>query len=203
MFIETIKTHLVAIILTAVTVGGLITVPIVLGSDDVIDPQVDQEIQEEQVNEDGCPVGEFLNYYGVCQDEHAYEPQECPEGERWGYGDVIKDNGDGTASVDYEATYGIDGLPVGRCIHVQSYEEYCEMYANKPGAAPCSTTKYGLEEKEIIEYNYSNTAVCERGFYWSKELNACYDMRAWHRYVYEKHVLGWDVKEPTSYGYDE
>lgn len=198
-----IKTHFVtSIAIGTIVVGGAVATSIILlNSNDNLDSQGIQETDQDKqdiidnepvLNEDGCPVGEFLNYYGICQDEHLYDPQECPAGQEWLPNLYVnKDNGDGTASVDYEATYGIDGLPKGGCAN--TYETMCEIYANTPGAAPCSTTKYGLEEKQ----SYENRTKCGRGELFLD--GVCTDNSAFHRRTYEERVLGWPEEESADY----
>lgn len=194
-----IQQHVAAtIIISVVVIGSAVTTSVILlnGKDEskfIVETKEDdkqdqeqepEELQEPKLNEDGCPVGFFLNYYGICQNEHLYEPQECPDGYEWlpnAY--VNKDNGDGTVSPDYEATYGIDGLPKGDC--GMTYETYCASLANNPNAVPCSTTKYGLEEKESFEHR----GICGRGWFWNSETNTCLDNTAWERSVYEERVL--------------
>lgn len=135
------------------------------------------EEQEPELNEDGCPVGSFLNYYGICQDEHLYEPQECPEGQIWfPHLHINKDNGDGTLSVDYEATFGIDGLPKGGC---DDYDTLNQKLLAKGGNG------LGPEYKE----GYDHVSSCPRGSIWISESNSCLDISDRYRSDYEKYVL--------------
>lgn len=200
-----VQQHIVVtIVIGVVVVGGVVATPVILlnvkdESKPNVETKVDdkqnqeqepEESQEPELNEDGCPVGSFLNYYGICQDERLYEPQECQEGYEWvpdaHPADAYIENSDGTISPDYNKIYGIDGLPVGACR--ETYETYCASLAQTPGAAPCSTTKYGLEEKESFE----NRTKCERGFTYDSETDTCVDRRYYHRAVYEYKVLGDD-----------
>lgn len=198
-----IKTHLVAsITISTIVVGTAVATPIVLmnsepseSSNEVTESIV--EDKEPELNEDGCPVGQFKNYYGICQDEHAYDPQECPDGYIWGPQatpeDAFVDVGNNEFRVDYSKVYGIDGLVKGSC--VPTYETMCKHYAETPGAAPCSTTKYGLEEKHRYEVRDIGYKKCGRGFSYNDEYDVCVDMSAYHRNQYERLVLGWDVPE--------
>lgn len=136
------------------------------------------EEQEPELNEDGCPVGSFKNYYGICQDEHLYEPQECPEGQIWFPSlNVVIDNGDGTADVDYEATFGIDGLPKGGC------DDDYDTINQKLAAMGQNILSPDYKE------SYDHMSLCERGFAWSTETKTCLDFTASYRSEYEKHVL--------------
>lgn len=188
-----IKTHVITtIIIGVVVVGGAVATSVILLNDkDVSNQNVetkednkqvqDQELEESQepeLNEDGCPVGMFLNYYGICQDEHLYEPQECPDGYIWNPNmDITKDNGDGTASVDYEATYGIDGLPKGACS--MNFDTMNAWY--KSQGLP------GLDSKDRDIYDHLND--CGRGGVWNSETKTCIDRIAQERARYEKYVL--------------
>lgn len=134
--------------------------------------------QEPELNEDGCPVGSFLNYYGICQDEHLYEPQECPEGQIWfKHLYINKDNGDGTLSVDYEATFGIDGLPKGGCS--DNYDTLNKKLTANGGNG------LGPDYKE----RYDHMSSCPRGSIWISESNSCLDISDRYRSEYEEHVL--------------
>ena len=190
-----VQQHIAATIIVSVVVvvGAVATPVILLNVKDEPKPNKDikeevkqdeQEVevieQEPELNEDGCPVGFFLNYYGICQDEHLYEPQECPDGYIWNSDNVAAytiDNGDGTASVDYKAAYGIDGLPKGAC--QMDFDTQNEWYLSHgyPGMNP--------KDREL--YNHIND--CERGSFYSSETKTCVDMTASDRSWYEKQVL--------------
>ena len=89
-----IQQHVVTtIIVSVMVIGGVIATPVILLNvkdepkpnkdikEEVKQDEQEAEVEQEpELNEDGCPVGFFLNYYGICQDEHLYEPQECPKG---------------------------------------------------------------------------------------------------------------------------
>lgn len=142
--------------------------------------EVTEVEQEPELNEDGCPVGFFLNYYGVCQDEHLYEPQECPDGYIWNpnnMAEYTKDNGDGTVSPDYEAAFGIDGLPKGAC--QMDFDTQNEWYRSHgyPGMNP--------KDREL----YDHLDDCERGFSYDLDTKTCVDKTAWYRMRYENNVL--------------
>lgn len=190
-----VQQHIAATIIVSVVVvvGAVATPVILLNVKDESKPnkeikeevkQDDQEAevieQEPELNEDGCPIGFFLNYYGICQDEHLYEPQECPEGYIWNSDNVAAytiDNGDGTASVDYKAAYGIDGLPKGAC----------QMDFDTQDAWYRSHGYPGMNPKDRELYNHLND--CERGSFYSSETKTCVDMTASDRSWYEKEVL--------------
>lgn len=190
-----IKAHVITTTIISVVVVGAVLTPIILfntsnKSESTMEEnnnakEPDSILEEEKLNADGCKQGYFLNYYGICQDEDAYKPQECPQGQEWLPNlAVTKENADGTVTEDYEATYGIDGLPKGGC--ADTYETYCKKLAENPNAVPCGNSKYDKEEQE----SFSKRGLCERGFFWNSEINGCYDMRDWHRSIYEKRVLG-------------
>ncbi len=183
-----------AIVVSVVVISGAVATPVILlnvkdepkPNKDIKEEvkQDDQEAeaieQEPELNEDGCPVGFFLNYYGICQDEHLYEPQECPDGYIWNSDNVAAytiDNGDGTASVDYKAAYGIDGLPKGTC----------QMDFDTQDAWYRSHGYPGMNPKDRELYNHIND--CERGSFYSSETKTCVDMTASDRSWYEKQVL--------------
>lgn len=185
-----VKSHIVASIIGIVVIGGTIFTPIILLNSNEeskpkenIEEEVNQDDQEDQeqepeLNEDGCPVGSFKNYYGICQDEHLYEPQECPEGQIWfKHLYINKDNGDGTLSVDYEATFGIDGLPKGGCS--DNYDTLNQKLTANGGNG------LGLEYKE----RYDHLSSCPRGFIWISESNSCLDISDRYRSEYEEYVL--------------
>ena len=177
-----VQQHVVAAIVVVV-VGAVATPVILLNVKDELKPnkdikeevkQDDQEAevieQEPELNEDGCPIGFFLNYYGICQDEHLYEPQECPDGYIW--------NSDNVASYENsEDAYGIDGLPKGAC--QMDFDTQNEWYL--------SHGYPGMNPKDIEFYNHIND--CGRGSFYSSETKTCVDMTAWERSIYEKEVL--------------
>lgn len=189
--------HIAAtIIVSIVVISGAVATPVILlnvkdepkPNKDIKEEEVkpdDQEAevieQEPELNEDGCPVGFFLNYYGICQDEHLYEPQECPEGEMWWPNNLAEyatiDNGDGTVSTDWEAAFGIDGLPAGAC--TRTYEAQDAWY--KSHGYP------GMNPKDRELYNHIND--CERGFSYDSDTKTCVDETAMYRSIYEKQVL--------------
>lgn len=185
-----VKSHIVASIIGIVVIGGTIFTPIILLNSNEeskpkenIEEEVNQDDQEDQeqepeLNEDGCPVGSFKNYYGICQDEHLYEPQECPEGQIWFPNLYVNiDNGDGTADVDYEATFGIDGLPKGGC------DDDYDTINQKLAAMGQNILSPDYKE------SYDHMSLCGRGFAWSTETKTCLDFTASYRSEYEKHVL--------------
>ncbi len=187
-----IQQHVVTtIIVSVVVISGAVATPVILLNvkdepkpnkdikEEVKQDEQEAEVEQEpELNEDGCPVGFFLNYYGICQDEHLYEPQECPDGYIWFPDkDVSKDNGDGTVSTDYEATYGIDGLPKGAC--GMDFDTQDEWYL--------SHGYPGMNPKDIEFYNHLND--CGRGSFYNSETKTCVDMTAWERAIYEREVL--------------
>lgn len=188
-----VQQHIAAtIIVSVVVISGAVATPVILLNvkdepkpnkdikEEVKQDEQEAEVieQEPELNEDGCPVGFFLNYYGICQDEHLYEPQECPDGYIWFTDkDVSKDNGDGTVSTDYDAAFGIDGLPKGAC--GMDFDTQNEWYL--------SHGYPGMNPKDIEFYNHIND--CGRGSFYNSETKTCVDMTAWERSIYEKEVL--------------
>ena len=178
-----VQQHIAAtIIVSVVVVVGAVATPVILLNvkdeskpnkeikEEVKQDEQEAEVieQEPELNEDGCPVGFFLNYYGICQDEHLYEPQECPDGYIW--------NSDNVASYEnYEDAYGIDGLPKGAC--QMDFDTQNEWYL--------SHGYPGMNPKDIEFYNHIND--CGRGSFYDSE--TCVDMTAWNRSIYEKEVL--------------
>lgn len=190
-----IQQHVVTtIIVSVMVIGGVIATPVILLNvkdepkpnkdikEEVKQDEQEAEVieQEPELNEDGCPVGFFLNYYGICQDEHLYEPQECPDGYIWSSNNMSeydKDNGDGTVSSDYEAAYGIDGLPKGAC--QMDFDTQNEWYRSH------GYPTYSENQRE----DFAHIGECERGSFYSSETKTCVDMTAWYRSIYEKEVL--------------
>lgn len=190
-----IQQHVVTtIIVSVMVIGGVIATPVILLNvkdepkpnkdikEEVKQDEQEAEVieQEPELNEDWCPVGFFLNYYGICQDEHLYEPQECQEGYIWwpnNMAEYSKDNSDGTVSTDYEAAFGIDGLPKGIC--VRDYEAQDAWY--KSHGYP------GMNPKDRELYNHIND--CERGFSYDSDTKTCVDMTAMYHSIYEDEVL--------------
>jgi len=190
-----VQQHIAAtIIVSVVVVVGAVATPVILlnvkdepkPNKDIKEEvkQDDQEAevieQEPELNEDGCPVGFFLNYYGICQDEHLYEPQECQEGEMWWPNNLAAytiDNGDGSVRQDYEAALGIDGLPKGACD--RTYESQDAWYRSHgyPGMNP--------DDKEF----YDHIGFCERGFRWDSDTDTCVDETTMYHEIYERRVL--------------
>ena len=180
-----VQQHIAAtIIVSVVVISGAVATPVILLNvkdepkpnkdikEEVKQDEQEAEVieQEPELNEDGCPVGFFLNYYGICQDEHLYEPQECPDGYIW--------NSDNIAYYENsEDAYGIDGLPKGAC----------QMDFDTQDAWYRSHGYPGMNPKDIEFYNHIND--CGRGSFYNSETKTCVDMTAWYRSIYEKEVL--------------
>ncbi len=178
-----IQQHVVTtIIVSVVVISGAVATPVILlnvkdepkPNKDIKEEvkQDDQEAevieQEPELNEDGCPVGFFLNYYGICQDEHLYEPQECPDGYIWYPNNMA-------SYENSEDAYGIDGLPKGAC--GMDFDTQNEWYRSH------GYPTYSENQREEFEH----IGECGRGSFYDSE--TCVDMTAWNRSIYEKEVL--------------
>ena len=191
-----VQQHIAAtIIVSVVVISGAVATPVILLNvkdepkpNKDIKEEVKQDEQEAEVieqepglNEDGCPVGFFLNYYGICQDEHLYEPQECPDGYIWNPNNMAEyatiDNGDGTVSTDWEAAFGIDGLPAGACQMDFDTQDAWYRSHGYPGMNP--------KDREL----YNHLDDCERGFSYDSDTKTCVDNTAWERTRYKREVL--------------